>query len=147
MTVLKSILMVDRNAAAGTYVRDMLQYYGYGVTNAPSWEEASRLLQQEEFDLILFDEGMIHRGLGTPLNELREAGYQQPVVIMSDIALNEMWNSCMPYGPVELINKPVSPSTLKIIVEAAMKRVRPARIIPVIRVGRPQTASAAMQAS
>lgn len=129
----RKLLIIDQNQASAIYLRDLLQYFGYAVKVTPSWEEGHGLLAQEAFDALLFDENAIHRGLGTPLNTLRALGYEQPVLIMTDMALREVWSGCLDHGQVELINKPVSPSTLKFMVETALKKSRGVRVVPVIR--------------
>jgi DNA-binding response OmpR family regulator len=140
----KQILIVDPNAAASNYIRDMLQYYGCEVTTAPTWEKAQVTLQTQSFDVLLLDEAVLHRGLGTPLDWLRAQGHEHPVLIMSDMALDEIWNTCLSYGQVELLNKPVSPSTLKFMVDAALKKGHQSCERPVIRLDR--RSSSALQA-
>lgn len=134
----KHILIVDLNRFAQGYVRDLLVYFGYSVDCVSNWDEARMAVSRTHYNLVMFDEGLVHRGLGTPIRALREEGFDQPVLIMSDMALSELWMNCMELGAVDLISKPVSPSTLKFMVESILKkqsRTTPVQVINLVSTG------------
>jgi DNA-binding NtrC family response regulator len=116
------ILVVDDEKNILLTVRHALEPQGFGVATAATGEEALRLLEQQDFDLMLLD-------LKLPgidgMSVLRQAGEKQPdvpVVIISAYGTVGNAVEAMKLGAIDFLEKPFSPEELRETVRRILAR-------------------------
>jgi len=119
-----SILVVDDEPGIRTQLEAILRDEGFGVTSVARGEEALAAVSRELYDLIMLDvwlPGM--DGLDT-LRQLRAAGHQAPVVVISGHANAEMAATAVREGAVDFLEKPLALERVVVTVANALDRAR-----------------------
>lgn len=107
-----TVLLADDVAELRQLFHSMLSRYGLRVLEADNGAEALTLLQQQTIDLILLDMHMpVKDGLST-LKELRLAGFQQPVLVLTADVLKEKQLEMQQAGCQQVLTKPLTEEAL-----------------------------------
>ena len=118
------ILVVDDNGAIRDLVSRRLSKQGHDVTPCASGEEAIRLTETVEFDLIMLDLMMPGLSGDEVLHVLkeREGSAAIPVIVMS--ALDEIDTAvrCIQAGADDYLSKPLNPTLLTARIETLLER-------------------------
>ncbi|MGP1382086.1 MAG: response regulator transcription factor [Thainema sp.] len=80
---MSQILIIEDEPRIATFIAKGLRQNGHCITIAQDGCEAWHLSCQETFDLILLDLGLPHQDGLSLLKEMREAGLNQPIVILT----------------------------------------------------------------
>jgi CheY-like chemotaxis protein len=110
-----AILLVEDDVALGAMYLRRLQHEGYTITWATDGEEASRLLRDVAFDLVILDVGLPFRSGLSILRDIREDASlrQVPVVMLSNYSEPEIMEQARELGATEyLVKANVTPSHL-----------------------------------
>ncbi len=119
------ILIVDDDASSRLGFRVTLESAGYEVTEAEDGEEAMECLRTDPADLALLDLRMpLLDGIET-LQSLRDEGIDVPVVVITAHGSVSSTAQAMKLGALDVLPKPLKPSTLRqTVFEALMRRGR-----------------------
>lgn len=114
------ILVVD-DIDINLYVAQaMLEDYGIQTTLATSGEEALRLVQASDFDLVFMDHMMPGMDGGETARAIRQlgAGYSSlPIVMLTANVVAESWEDYAKEGMDDFLAKPIEPERLIAILE------------------------------
>lgn len=103
------VLVVEDNALNRELVRDLLEYAGHQVAEAPSVDEGRKHLASSAFDLILLDIQMAGGGGSALLREIRasEAHRRVPVVAVTAQAMEGDRERFLAEGFDGYLSKPI----------------------------------------
>lgn len=107
-----TVLLADDVAELRQLFRSMLSRYGLQVIEAENGAEVLTQLQQHQIDLLLLDMHMPVKDGLTTLQELRLAGFQQPVLVLTADVLKEKHWEMQQAGCQQILTKPVSEQAL-----------------------------------
>ena len=117
------ILIVDDDASSRLGFRVTLESAGYEVAEAADGEEAMEFLRTDPADLVaLLDLRMpLLDGIET-LQSLRDEGIDVPVVVITAHGSVSSTAQAMKLGAIDVLPKPLKPSTLRQTVFEALMR-------------------------
>lgn len=124
---MKKILLVDDLGIDLMLTRMALEGYraAYQITLAHDGEEAHRLIEEDEFDLLLLDIKMPRVDGFELLERLRAgSGRQVPAIILSGSGLAADRARAQALGAIDYIQKPVDYSAFKEELKATLERHR-----------------------
>jgi signal transduction histidine kinase/ActR/RegA family two-component response regulator len=103
------ILIVEDNLLLRTSLREMLEMWGYQVTEAVHGQDALKQLAEAEsvVDLVLADVVMPEMGGVALVHAMRQRDWQMPVVLMSGHPLDSEITALAEYGVFTWLPKPV----------------------------------------
>lgn len=101
----KKILVVEDEKAYARALALKLQHEGFDVQNAYDGEEAINFLKNSDFDLVMLDIVMPKiNGFGV-LEEMRNLGVKNPVIILSNLSQDEDKKKIKEYSVKDFIEK------------------------------------------
>jgi len=118
----KSILVVEDDADARNYLEMVVRCFGYGAAIAEDGEEAlACLAANRAISLVLLDLEMPHKdGLET-LREMRNAGRNQPVIMLSEAASTTNVVQAIKTGATDFLAKPIDHDHLILAIRSALE--------------------------
>lgn len=121
MTTTYKALIVDDDAEMGQLISDVLQGEGFEVTVLADSLEASRILKQEDFDVVVTDLKMKGlKGLDL-LEEAKRVAPDTPVIIITAFGTIESAIRAMKMGAYDYITKPFEVDELLLTVNKALE--------------------------
>ena len=102
----------------------VLKKEGYAVTTAEDGETASRLVQQEIFDLVLTDVKMPKMNGLQVLKTVKEASPDTIVVMITAFASTETAIEAMKEGAYDYLTKPFQIEEVRLIIQNALEKKR-----------------------
>jgi two-component system nitrogen regulation response regulator NtrX len=123
----KRILIVDDEAGIRSSLSGILEDEGYRVAAASTSSEAARRLGAEAFDLVLLDLWLPDRDGLELLAELRNNGFDRPVIVISGHGNIDAAVRATRLGAYDFLEKPLSLSRVLVTVQNALERGRLAR--------------------
>jgi len=123
----KRILIVDDEAGIRSTLSGILEDEGYRLATASTASEAARRLAAEAFDLVLLDLWLPDRDGLELLAELRDHGFDRPVIVISGHGNIDTAVRATRLGAYDFLEKPLSLSRVLITVQNALERGRLAR--------------------
>jgi len=124
MTVQAKILIVDDEANTLASLSRAFRLAGHEAVVCDNATRALELARSQPFDLILSDVVMPRRDGLALLEDLKAAGVDAPVVMMSGQAHIEMAVKATRLGALDFLEKPLSTEKLLVTVENALKLTR-----------------------
>jgi len=119
---MSSILVADDEKSLRDFLVIMLEEEGYLVVTAPSVEKATKLIRENDFDLILTDIRMGRSSGIDVLDAARNALPDTPVVMMTAYASAETAVTAMKKGAYDYISKPFKIEDIQRIVKNALEK-------------------------
>jgi two-component system nitrogen regulation response regulator NtrX len=123
----KRILIVDDEAGIRSTLSGILEDEGYRVASTGTSSEAARRLAAEAYDLVLLDLWLPDRDGLELLAELRDQGFDRPVIVISGHGNIDAAVRATRLGAYDFLEKPLSLSRVLITVQNALERGRLAR--------------------
>ncbi|QJA06656.1 sigma-54-dependent Fis family transcriptional regulator [Thermosulfurimonas marina] len=118
------VLIIDDDAGIRDAAFQVLSREGYEVEMAGTAEEARRLVEEYEFDVILLDLKLPGvEGLEL-LQEIREEDPQAQVVVITAYGTVQVAVSAMKLGAADFLQKPFNPQELRLAVSRALEKKR-----------------------
>src|SRR5246127_3824089 len=124
MTTKANILIVDDEANTLASLSRAFRLAGHEAVVCDNAARALELARTQPFDLILSDVVMPRRDGLALLEDLRNAGINSPVVMMSGQAHIEMAVRATRLGALDFLEKPLSTEKLLVTLENALKLTR-----------------------
>src|SRR3954471_20124369 len=115
------ILIVDDEANTLASLSRAFRLAGHEATVCDNAARALEIAKSKPFDLILSDVVMPGRDGLSLLEDLKHAGVQAPVVMMSGQAHIEMAVKATRLGALDFLEKPISTDKLLLTVENALR--------------------------
>lgn len=116
-----SILIVEDEPQLRNLLAEVLECQGYMVSTAPSADDASDILVNETFDVILSDVMMPGKSGITLLEEIKEKDPYQEFIIMTGYPKVTAAVHAIKIGAFDYVSKPFEISEIKERVESAIK--------------------------
>lgn len=117
------ILVVEDQAALREALVESLSTWQYRVLEASNGEEAlARLSEQTEAVQLIISDMIMPKMGGLPLlHNLRQQGWQMPVILMTGHSLDEVMPTLWEHGVHLALTKPVSPAPLAQAIASALE--------------------------
>ncbi|HVP58568.1 MAG TPA: response regulator [bacterium] len=109
----RRILVVDDQESMRSLLKDMLEVIGYEVTLAEGGEEALRLMEYSQFDLVLTDLNMPGMDGTALLRAIKSVRADLPVVIITGYGTFHTEKRVMREGANGYISKPCTLSKIE----------------------------------
>ena len=119
-----NILLVDDEAFVRRTISRVLEAEGMRTTSVSNGTDAIKLLQQQNFDMIILDIIMDGMDGFSVLRKIRDMGIHTPVFMLSGRQADNDKILALGIGADDYITKPFSPSVLSAKVKACFRRVR-----------------------
>ncbi len=119
---MSSILVADDEKSLRDFLVIMLEEEGYQVVTASSVEKATKLIRENDFDLILTDIRMGRSSGIDVLDAARNSLPDTPVVMMTAYASAETAVTAMKKGAYDYISKPFKIEDIQRIVKNALEK-------------------------
>ena len=119
---MSSILVADDEKSLRDFLVIMLEEEGYQVVTASSVEKATKLISENDFDLILTDIRMGRSSGIDVLDAARNSLPDTPVVMMTAYASAETAVTAMKKGAYDYISKPFKIEDIQRIVKNALEK-------------------------
>jgi len=116
------ILIVEDEPDIALGLEKDLTRHGYDVRTVGDGDEALRLASQEAWDLILLDVMLPKRDGFEVCQELRQAGLQTPVIMLTAKTHEAEKVLGLELGADDYVTKPFSPRELRARIHAAIRR-------------------------
>ena len=118
------LLLIDDDANTLASLARAFRLAGHEATVCDNALRAGELVRNERFDLILSDVVMPGKSGMELLEELKAAGVQTPIVLISGQANIEMAVKATRLGALDFLEKPLSTEKLLVTVENALRLTR-----------------------
>ena len=119
---MSSILVADDEKSLRDFLAIMLEEEGYQVVTASSVDKATKLIRENEFDLILTDIRMGRSSGIDVLDAARNTLPDTPVVMMTAFASAETAVTAMKKGAYDYISKPFKIEDIQLVVKNALEK-------------------------
>jgi two-component system, OmpR family, copper resistance phosphate regulon response regulator CusR len=125
------ILIVEDEPRIAAFLEKGLQKHGYQTTVAVNGEEATQLVQQQQFDLMLLDLGLPIKDGWTVLKELRQLAQQNvpEVIILTARSDDSDRRNSIQLGARDYLTKPFRFNDLLSRVKVVLKTQMPVGVI------------------
>gem|GEM_PF-6878184 len=121
------VLVVDDEFSVLRSIKNHLQQHKWQVAVAESYEQAKKMLETEEFDVIICDYHLSHdqnarHGLDL-IREIRAEGIQTPVIFLTGLKIDHItpW-AALDSGGDDFLRKPWRPQELVARINAVVRR-------------------------
>ena len=118
------LLLIDDDPNTLASLARAFRLAGHEATVCDNALRAGEIIRNEHFDLILSDVVMPGKGGLELLEELKKAGVQTPIVLISGQANIEMAVKATRLGALDFLEKPLSTDKLLVTVENALRLTR-----------------------
>ncbi len=119
------LLVVDDEAIVGKRLKPSLEKHGYEVETLGNGRSAIKRIEKKDFDIIITDVRMDDVD-GMQILEHVMAKYPRTkVIIITGYATVELAREALVKGAFDFIAKPFKPSDLRVIIEKAVKELKP----------------------
>lgn len=120
--MMTSILLADDEEAITAEIAPFLERSGFAVTVAHSGDEAVRIVEKMQADLLVLD--VIMPGLDgrEVCRRLRRAGNQTPVIMLTRVGSSAERAMSLEEGADDYLNKPFDPFELVARIKAVLRR-------------------------
>ena len=119
-----SILVVDDERGILDQLESILRDEGFSVVTAVSGEDALVAVSREIFDLVLLDVWLPGMDGIEALRQLRAAGHQLPIVLISGHATAELAVRAVHEGALDFLEKPLGLERVLVTVRNALAHAR-----------------------
>lgn len=119
---MQRLLIVDDEPSVVDVVRSRFEKEGFAVSEAGTGSEALRRLRDESYDLVLLDVGLPGIDGFETLRQLRAAGHDQPVLMLTARGDEVDRVVGLELGADDYVVKPFSPRELVARVRALLRR-------------------------
>jgi two-component system alkaline phosphatase synthesis response regulator PhoP len=119
------ILVVEDEPDLAFGLEDDLKVEGYEVEVARDGESATRLLREEDWDLVLLDVMLPGKDGFEVCRGLRRAGVRTPVIMLTAKAQETEKVLGLELGADDYVTKPFSPRELRARIKAVLRRTKP----------------------
>ena len=127
------LLVIEDEEKAAAYLRKGLSENGFVVDTCGDGEEGLQLARQYAYDLVILDVRLPHRDGWSVLSELRRAGNQIPVLVLSAAGSVDERVRGLSLGADDYLVKPFSFSELLARIRSILRR-GPVRQPEVVRI-------------
>ncbi|MBI3933692.1 MAG: sigma-54-dependent Fis family transcriptional regulator, partial [Acidobacteria bacterium] len=117
------VLIADDEAALRMVLDMRLRDWGYETVLAADGEEAERLAQKHQPDIIVSDVVMPGRGGLELLQSLKKGDPARPVILITAQGTIDMAVEAMKQGALDFLTKPLDYNKLKSVMEAAQQDI------------------------
>jgi two-component system response regulator HydG len=115
-----NVLIIEDDSTFAQIIEGFLLKNGFTVTLATNLSQAYKIVEQQEFDLLLFDY-RLPDGTGIDaLNHVRQKGHQSPVIIMTSFNDVRTAVKSIQLGAFDYITKPINPDELLMVINNSL---------------------------
>lgn len=127
LSTLATILLVDDDEHSREGIAHALEAEGHTLVRASSYREACERFLEHDFDLIIADMGLPDASGIELLCYLKEAGYENPIVLIDDAPSERSVQKAIRHGAFDYLAKPVDRAELMSSLRRALESVEQRR--------------------
>jgi len=117
-----NVLIIEDDTTFAQIIEGFLLKNGFTVTLATSLNQAYKIVDQQEFDLLLFDY-RLPDGTGIDaLNYVRQKGQKSPIIIMTSFNDVRTAVKSIQLGAFDYITKPINPDELLMVINNSLHK-------------------------
>ncbi|HJX04092.1 MAG TPA: response regulator [Dehalococcoidia bacterium] len=116
----KPILIVDDEPIVRESIRDWLQDAGYTVETAESGEEALRMMESQDYGVVVMDVRLPGRTGISVLGDIKATKPQIKSIVITAYPSEELSREARKYGAVDYLIKPVNPDDLEKLIRETL---------------------------
>ncbi len=118
----KPILVVDDEAIVRESIRDWLTDAGYQVATAESGEEALRMLETQDFSIMVLDIRLPGKTGIKVLQEVKAVKPEIKSIVITAYPSAELAAQAMKLGAVDYLIKPIAPDDLERLIRETLAK-------------------------
>jgi DNA-binding NtrC family response regulator len=119
----KPILIVDDEPIVRESIRDWLQEAGYQVATAESGEEALKMMETQDFSVLVLDVRLPGKTGISILKEVKTLKPEIKSIIITAYPSTELAVEAMKLGAVDYLIKPVAPDELEKLIRDTLSKI------------------------
>lgn len=116
----RTILIIDDEASIRQSLSGALSDEGYQVMSAPNASQGMELLRKQQPDVVLMDIWMPDIDGLTALNEIKQQGFETPIIMMSGHGTIETAVKATKLGAFDFVEKPVELDRVLVLIRNAL---------------------------
>ena len=129
-TVKLTVLLVDDDALVRQIVTAILEKMGCQVTSVDSGKEALKVLESQQFNLLVTDFMMPELSGEELIAEIHSRGHQLPVVVMTGARTERLITLARDVGALDCIEKPIDRRKMRAILHQIEKEAKDISAVP-----------------
>ncbi|MEJ5165613.1 MAG: sigma-54 dependent transcriptional regulator [Thermoanaerobaculia bacterium] len=118
----EKILIVEDKISLQNLLKEVLQKNGYNVDCASDGEKAEKLIEKNDYHLIIADYKLPKKDGMEILKEAKEKNPDLPVIIITAYGTIELAVEAMKRGAEDFLLKPIDPDHLLLVVEKVLEK-------------------------
>lgn len=118
----KSILIVDDEAIVRESIRDWLQDAGYQVSTATSGEEATQIVDKQDFGIIIIDVRLPGMNGIKLLQAIKQVKPEIKSIVITAYPTAEYAAEAKKLGAIDYLIKPVAPDELEQLIQDTLQK-------------------------
>jgi len=120
----KPILIVDDEPIVRESIRDWLEDAGYQVATAESGEDALRMIEKQDFQVLVLDVRLPGKTGLQILKEIKVLKPQIKSIIITAYPSAELAVEAMKLGAVDYLIKPIAPDELEKLIRETLSQMQ-----------------------
>lgn len=116
------VLIVDDEPIVRESIRDWLKTAGYMVETAENGEEALKILENQDFGVVILDVRLPGKTGIKILREVKEVKPDIKSIIITAYPSSELADEAMELGAVDYLIKPIAPDDLEKLVRETLQK-------------------------
>ncbi|TAL25850.1 MAG: response regulator, partial [Nitrospirae bacterium] len=116
------ILIVDDDSSIRFFLGELLKKEGFRFATAGTGAEASALLKNYEYSLVLLDEKMPGMSGIEVLEHIKAEGYPMPVIMITAYGSKELAIRALKQGAYDFFTKPVDIEIVRTVISRAIEK-------------------------
>ncbi len=120
----KHILVVDDEPAYRRMLAELLEGVSYSVDTAADGEQALKMVQKSNYDLVITDLSLPKMNGTQVLSAVKRANPETPVILITGYATVDTAIEAMKLGAYDYIAKPFNIDRIELVIERALERSR-----------------------
>ncbi|MBI4791226.1 MAG: sigma-54-dependent Fis family transcriptional regulator [Deltaproteobacteria bacterium] len=117
---MSTILVVDDELSMREFLKILLEKEGHKALTAPDGEKAYKVIENEEFDLVISDIRMPGMGGLELLDSVKKVNPELPFIMITAFASPEDAVQAMKHGAYDYITKPFKVNEIKSVISSAI---------------------------
>ena len=113
----KNIFVIDDDNITCMDLKKIITSDGHDVVTTKSGEEATKLIDGSNFDLVFLDLTLTDMDGLEVLKKIKEYKPNLPIVIMTEYPDSELMNQALELGPISVLKKPFSRKQIQSLLE------------------------------
>jgi DNA-binding NtrC family response regulator len=118
----KQVLIVDDEPIVRESIRDWLLDAGYNVETAESGEEAEKLMEKQDFGVVIMDIRLPGKTGIAVLRDIKSIKPDIKSIVITAYPSEELADEARKYGAIDYLIKPINPDDLEKVIRETLEK-------------------------